>query len=88
MRDVSRYRPNQGEKMTHEIPDEIPNSRLEHCIDEYVRLERDRAILRSHWFGGKSFVELTEKYDLSLTAVKNIIWKQGDKVLLKASKPG
>ena len=74
--------------MTHEIPDEVTNSAVIHCINEYVRLERDRAILYDHWFKGKSFTTLEKDYDLSLTAIKSIIYGQGDKVLLKASKPG
>ena len=72
--------------MNHDIPEDIPNSRIEHLISEYVRLERDRAILRSHWFGGKSFQKLAEDYDLSLTAIKSIIYGQGDRVLLLAQE--
>ena len=71
---------------THEIPEEIPNSVIEHCIDEYVRLERDRKILREHWFGGKSMMKLAEDFDLSLTAIQRIIHEVGDKVLLKAER--
>ena len=74
--------------MNHTIPDEVTNSNIEHCINEYVRLERDRRILRDHWFRGKSFQTLSTDYDLSLTAIKSIIYGQGDRVLLKASKPG
>ena len=70
--------------MTHEIPDEVTNSAVELCISEYVRLERDREILRDHWFRGKSFMTLASNYNLSLTAIKKIIYDKGDKVLLKA----
>lgn len=71
--------------MNHDIPDDIPNSTIEHCISEYVRLERDRAILRDHWFGGKSLIDLSNSYDLSLTAIKSVVYGQGDRVLIKAT---
>lgn len=72
--------------MKHDIPDEITNSSIEYCISEYVRLERDRAILIDHWFGGLSFMALAEKYQLSETAIKRVIYDEGDKVLLRADK--
>lgn len=84
MQHLSRHGARQ--EMTHDIPDDVPNSRIEYCIAEFVRLERDRAILRDHWFGGLSFMALVEKYDISLTAVKSIIYGEGDKVLLRAQK--
>jgi Mor family transcriptional regulator len=70
----------------HEIPEDLLNSSILLCIAEYVRLERDREILRDHWFKGLSFMALAEKYDLSLNGVKKIVYGQGDKVLLRAAK--
>lgn len=72
--------------MNHAIPDDVLNSAVCFCIDEYVRLERDRAILRDHWFKGKSFQTLAGDYDLSLTAVKDIIYDKGDRILLRAEE--
>lgn len=72
--------------MTHEIPEDVKNSAIEHCISEYVRLERDRDILRDHWFGGESLMGLSDKYDLSLTAIKKIVYGRGDKILLLAAR--
>lgn len=69
--------------MRHTIPDYVTNESVNAAIDSYVRLERDRDILRDHWFRGLSFMKLSEKYDLSLTAIKKIVYKQGDRVLLK-----
>ena len=69
--------------MKHAIPEHVTNEAVNSAIDSYVRLERDREILRDHWFRGLSFMRLSEKYDLSLTAIKNIIYKEGDRVLLK-----
>ena len=70
--------------MTHSIPEQVTNSTVEYCINEYVRLLRDRDMLRDHWFGGMSFMALAEKYDLSLPAVKGIIYSVGDGVLTRA----
>ena len=68
------------------IDDDIPNSRINHCIDEYVRLIEHREMLREKWFYGKTLEEIAEDHNLSVTQVKNIIYKQGDKVLIRASK--
>ena len=72
--------------MTHMIPNGVTNSTVEHCIDEYVRFERDRNMLRDHWFGGMSFVALASKYDMSLPAVKSIVYTVGDGVLTRATE--
>ena len=71
--------------MTHDIPEDALNSAVIFCIDEYVRLERDRDILKDHWFRGLSLLMLASKYDLSLTAIKNIVYGIGDKILIRAT---
>ncbi len=69
--------------MKHSIPENAKNSDITFLIDEYVRLERDRQILKEHWFGGMTFEQLAENNKLSVNAVKNIIYDIGDKILLK-----
>ncbi len=86
MQYVPRDRAHQ-EQMKHEIPEDTLNSRIETCIEEYVRLRRDRDILREHWFGGKSFKELSDIHKMSMEGVKKVIYGIGDKILLRASKP-
>lgn len=71
---------------THEIPEDVTNSAVLLCIAEYVRSERDREILRDHWFRDVSLLGLTEKYDISLHKVKCVVYGLGDKVLLRAAK--
>lgn len=68
------------------IDDDILNSNIEYCIDEYVRLKRDRQMLRDKWFEGLSLKELADKYDISETAVKKVIYGKGDTILYRASK--
>ena len=70
-------------KTDHSIPEDAKNSDIIYLIDEYVRSERDRDILKDHWFHNMSFYELSEKYKISLTAVKKVIYGPGDKILLK-----
>ena len=72
--------------MSHKIPENVTNSTLNFCINEYVRLEKHRDMLRDKWFIGLTLEQIAEKYEISDTQTKNIIYGIGDKVLLKASK--
>lgn len=62
------------------------NSNINYCIDEYVRLVEHRDILREKWFYGFTFEELAGKYNMSVTAVKKIVYDIGDDILLRAAK--
>ena len=68
------------------IDNDTLNSNIEYCIDEYVRLKRDRQMMRDKWFEGLSLKQLADKYDMSETAVKKVIYKKGDEILYRASK--
>lgn len=72
--------------MDHKIKPETLNSAVDYCIDEYVRLERDRAILRDHWWRGVPFLALAERYDVTLTTIKRVIYDIGDPILLRAEQ--
>lgn len=69
--------------MTRQFNENIKNSEIELFIDEYVRLETHRQMLKDKWFKGMSLEAIAEKYRISLTATKNVIYGIGDKVLLK-----
>lgn len=71
--------------MTHEIPEEVTNSSVEHCISEYVRNVNHRNMLRDKWFHGLTLEQIAEKYHLSVTSTKDIIYGIGDKVLIRAT---
>lgn len=71
---------------THDIPDDTLNSRLEYCIDEYVRKRTHRDILRDKWFGDYSLEEIAERHKMSVTNVKNVLYTTGDKIILRAYK--
>lgn len=70
----------------HAIPEDVLNSCVEFCIDEYVRLVKHRSMLRDKWFQGLSLEQIAEKYGLSLTATKSIIYGIGDPILARARK--
>ena len=72
--------------MSHKIPDNVTNTKLNFCINEYVRIEKHKDMLRDKWFMGLTLEQIAEKYDISETQTKNIIYGIGDKVLLKAAK--
>ena len=67
------------------IPKNTLNSSIEYCIDEYVRLYRNREILRDRWFRGLSLEEIADKHNLSVSFVKDIIYSIGDEILLRAA---
>ena len=68
------------------IDENILNSNIEYCIDEYVRLVEHRDILREKWFYGYSLDALAAKHNKSLSAIKDIVYGKGDQILLKAAK--
>ena len=68
------------------IPEEVLNSNIEFCINEYVRLYEHRDMLRERWFYGKTLEQIAEEHCLSVTQVKNIIYTVADKILIKASQ--
>ena len=71
--------------MTHDIPPDTLNSNINYCIDEYVRLVDHREMLRDKWFHGKTFEAIAEDYGISVQRAKDIIYKIGDPILLRAS---
>ena len=71
--------------MTHEIPPDTLNSNINYCINEYVRLVDHRNMLRNKWFHGKTFESIAEDYGISVQRAKDIIYKIGDPILLRAS---
>ncbi len=59
----------------------ITNSEIKTVIEEYIHNERDRRILKRRFCDGICFEPLAEEFDLSVKQIKNIIYKNQDKVL-------
>lgn len=53
----------------------ISNSRLSALIDEWVKGERNRNIMKDRLINCICFEPLAEKYNLSVATVKRIIYK-------------
>ncbi len=58
--------------------DELSNSEIAHLIDEWIRGERDRAILKRRLIDGICYEPLAEEFGLSVRHVQNIVYKQSD----------
>lgn len=61
--------------------EDLPNSKIDMLIDEYIHKERDRKLLHRRFVDGLTFERLAEEFDLSVRQTKQIIYKQGDKLL-------
>lgn len=59
---------------------EYTNSQITELIDEYIHSERDRKILKRRLIDGICYEPLAEEFDLSVRQIKNIIYKQEDKI--------
>lgn len=53
----------------------ISNSQISHLIDEWIKSERDRKILKRRLIDGVCFEPLAEEFELSVRQVKNIVYK-------------
>lgn len=65
--------------------EELSRSQIENLIDEWIigrNAERNRKILKRRLLDGVLFEDLAEEFDLSVTQIKNIVYK-GMKRLLK-----
>lgn len=54
---------------------EYTNTQISNIIDEYIHSERDRRVLKSRYIDGLTYERLSEKYDLSVKQIRNIILK-------------
>lgn len=59
---------------------DIPRSRIEFLIDEWIFSERDRMILKRRLLDGICFEPLAEEFDLSVRQVKKIVYKSQEKI--------
>ena len=56
--------------------EEISNSQLSELIDEWIKGERNRAILKRRLIDCICYEPLAEEFKLSVTQIKNIVYKQ------------
>lgn len=60
----------------------ISNSQISHLIDEWIKSERDRKILKRRLIDGICFEPLAEEFELSVRQIKNIVYKS-EAILIK-----
>lgn len=59
---------------------DISNSELANLIDEWVRGERNREMLKDRLINGMMYEPLAEKYNLSVRATQNIIYRASEQL--------
>lgn len=60
--------------------DDIPRSEVERLIDEWIRNERNRKILKRRLLDGITYDKLAEEFDLSVRQIKTIVYKSENKI--------
>jgi len=60
--------------------DDIPRSKIEFLIDEWIFSERDRMILKRRLLDGICYEPLAEEFDLSVRQVKKIVYKSQERI--------
>lgn len=62
---------------------DLPRSVVEHYIDEWIFSERDRKILKRRLLDGICYEPLSYEFDMSVRQIKNIVYKQGNRLFQK-----
>lgn len=62
---------------------QLDNSEIERRIDERIRHERNRRILKRRLIDGICYEPLAEEFELSVIQVKRIVYKFQDTIFLK-----
>ena len=62
---------------------QLDNSEIERRIDERIRHERNRRILKRRLIDGICYEPLAEEFELSVIQVKRIVYKFQDAIFLK-----
>ena len=60
---------------------DISNSEIDYLIDQWIRNERDRAILKDRLINGMTFERLAEKHGMSVRQIQNIVYKSMDRLV-------
>lgn len=61
--------------------DDIPNSELERLIDEWVKSDRNRRILKRRLIDGIHYEKIAEEFELSDRQIKTIVKKEKENIL-------
>lgn len=61
--------------------DDLPRSEIEHLIDEWIRNERNRNVIKRRLLDGITYEKLAEEFDLSVRQIKSIVYKSENKII-------
>lgn len=61
--------------------DDMPRSEIEHLIDEWIRNERNRNVIKRRLLDGITHEKLAEEFDLSVRQIKSIVYKSENKII-------
>lgn len=63
------------------IIDDLSRTQIENLIDEYIRSERDREILKRRLLDGVIYDDLAYEFDLSERQIKRIVYAGKEKLI-------
>lgn len=63
--------------------DDLSNTQICNLIDEWIKGERNRKILKRRLIDEICYEPLAEEFDLSVPQIKNIVYKEQDKLFKK-----
>lgn len=66
-----------------DVFDDLSNTEISSLIDEWIRSERDRRVLKRRLLDGVRFEALAEEFDLSVRQVKTIVYKGEERIFSK-----
>lgn len=61
--------------------DDIPNSEIERLIEEWVKSERNRKILKRRLIDGIHYEKIAEEFELTDRQIKTIVKKEKENIL-------
>ena len=59
----------------------LSNSEVYYLIDQWIRNDRDREILKDRLINGLTYERLAEKHDMSVRQTKNIVYKATERLV-------
>lgn len=62
--------------------EELSCSQIEYLIDEWIKNQRNRNVVKSRLLDGLTYEKLSEKYDISVTQAKTIVRKSLEKLCM------
>lgn len=60
---------------------DIPNSEIERLIEEWVKSERNRKILKKRLIDGIHYEKIAEEFEMSDRQIKTIVKKEKENIL-------